>query len=457
MTAVFAERALLPEGWANRVRLSIDPSGRLRSVDTDSTPQPGDENLGARVLLPAPCNLHSHAFQRAMAGMTEYRSAEQDDFWSWRSLMYRFLDVLKPDEIEAIAAMVYVEMQEAGYAAVGEFHYVHHQPGGASYDNIAELSDRIYAAAGATGIGLTHLPVLYTHGGAGEQALNGGQLRFGCDLDRFDTLHQAASTGLNSLPGDCRIGVAPHSMRATVPEQLRQLKDRFGTGPIHIHVAEQVREVSEIEHWLGARPVAWLLDNLDIDADWCFIHATQMDTSETEGLARSGAVAGLCPITEANLGDGIFNGQAFTEVQGRFGVGSDSNVRISLSEELRQLEYSQRLRHKARNVLAAGDRSTGETLYRQIVSGGAQALGRGSGAIEAGKLADLVAIDATHIALDGLSTDQLLDGWIFTADDRVVTDLWSAGRHCVHDGQHRQRETVEQHFRQVLRQLIDRI
>ncbi|MEM9104873.1 MAG: formimidoylglutamate deiminase [Pseudomonadota bacterium] len=457
MTTLFAERALLPQGWANQVRLAIDRTGRLNSVETDSSPQAGDENLGESVLLPAPCNLHSHAFQRAMAGMTEYRSAEQDDFWSWRNLMYRFLDVLAPDEIEAIAAMVYVEMQEAGYAAVGEFHYVHHQPGGAPYDNVAELSDRIYAAAGATGIGLTHLPVLYSYGGAGEQALHGGQLRFGCDLDRFASLHEAASTGLNSLPGDCRIGVAPHSMRATVPEQLRQLKDRFGTGPIHIHVAEQVREVSEIESWLGARPVTWLLDNLDIDAGWCFIHATQMNKSETEGLARSGAVAGLCPITEANLGDGIFNGRTFTQSEGIFGVGSDSNVRISLSEELRQLEYSQRLHHKARNVLATGDQSTGETLYRQIVFGGARALNRDSGSIEAGQLADLVAIDADHASLCGLRTDQLLDGWIFAAGDTVVTDLWSAGRHCVHNGRHRQRDAVEQRFREVLSQLVDRI
>ena len=456
MTALFAQRALLPRGWAERVRLEIDETGRLSSVTADSAPQPGDQHLGSGVLLPAPGNLHSHAFQRAMAGMTEYRSARHDDFWSWRNLMYRFLDVLRPDEIEAIAALVYVEMQEAGYAAVGEFHYVHHQPGGDSYDNIAELSDRIYAAAGATGIGLTHLPVLYSHGGAGRQALAGGQLRFGNDLDRFATLHQAAATGLKSLPGDCRIGVAPHSLRATDPEQLKQLKDRFGSGPIHIHVAEQVREVEEIDAWLGARPVAWLLDNVDMDARWCCIHATQMDDRETAGLARSGAVAGLCPITEANLGDGIFDGQAFAEAGGRYGVGSDSNIRISLSEELRQLEYSQRLRHRARNVLAQ-DGSTGETLYRQILFGGAAALGRDSGALEAGRLADLVAIDADHVALCGLGTGQLLDGWIFAADDAVVRDLWSAGRHCVHDGRHRQRDAVEQRFRDTMRQLITRI
>jgi formimidoylglutamate deiminase len=457
MTSLFAERALLPQGWANRVRVMIDETGHLASVSPDSTAKPGDERLGSKVLLPAPGNLHSHAFQRAMAGMTEYRSASHDDFWSWRSLMYRFLDVLTPDEIEAIAALVYVEMQEAGYAAVGEFHYVHHQPGGAAYDNIAELSERIFAAAGETGIGLTHLPVLYTYGGADRQPLQGGQLRFGCDIDRFQSLHQAASTGLKRLNNDSLIGVAPHSMRATYPEQLFELSDHFGSGPIHIHVAEQRREVQEINAWLGARPVAWLLDNLDINARWCLVHATQMQAAETVGLARSGAVAGLCPITEANLGDGIFPGQSYGQHGGRYGVGSDSNVRISVSEELRQLEYSQRLKHRARNVLAQDEVATGETLYRQAAIGGAQALGRNSGTLEEGRLADLVAIETDHVVLCGLTTRQLLDGWIFAADDTVVTDLWSAGRHCVRDGRHRLRDSVERRFRTALRRLIDRI
>ncbi|MCP4317226.1 MAG: formimidoylglutamate deiminase [Hyphomicrobiales bacterium] len=457
MTTLFAERALLPHGWAHDVRIVIDEAGHIASVTADTTPGPTDEKLGSKFLLPAPANLHSHAFQRAMAGMTEYRSARHDDFWSWRTLMYSFLDILTPEQVEAIAALVYVEMQEAGYAAVGEFHYVHHQPGGVAYDNIAELSDRIFAAVADTGIGLTHLPVLYSYGGADKQPLRGGQQRFGCDLERFENLHQAASKGLGGLAADCAIGIAPHSLRATDPVQLQQLLDKFPAGPVHIHAAEQVREVDEVEAWLGARPVAWLLDNANVDQRWCLIHATQMDPAETVGLANSGAIAGLCPITEANLGDGIFNAQSYFADGGRIGVGSDSNIRISLSEELRQLEYSQRLKHRARNVLADDAASTGENLFKRVAAGTAQAMGRNSGALEEGRIADIVAIDAGDLAFCGLTEKQFLDGWIFAGDDTVVSDLWSAGRHCVRNGRHIKRESVEHRYRDVLRRLVDQI
>ncbi|MEX3007408.1 formimidoylglutamate deiminase [Hoeflea sp. TYP-13] len=456
MTTLFAERALLPEGWASNVRIVVDDTGHIASVSKDSAAEAQDEKLGAKFLLPAPSNLHSHAFQRAMAGMTEYRSARHDDFWSWRTLMYRFLDVLTPDQIEAIAALVYVEMQEAGYAAVGEFHYVHHRPGGGTYDNIAELSERIFAAVKETGIGLTHLPVLYTYGGADKQPLKGGQQRFGCDLERFVKLHEAARAGLRNLHTDSAMGVAPHSLRATDPEQLKEIENLFADGPVHIHAAEQVREVEDVEAWLGARPVEWLLDNAGVNQRWCLIHATQMNAAETSGLAKSGAVAGLCPITEANLGDGIFNAQAFFADGGHFGVGSDSNIRISLAEELRQLEYSQRLKHKARNVLASSA-STGENLYMKAAIGSARALGRNSGVIEKGRLADIVAIDAGDMAFCGLKEYQLLDGWIFAADDGVVSDVWSAGRHCVKNGHHIKRDSVERWYRKVLGELMDQI
>ena len=455
MIALFAERALLAEGWSSNVRITIGADGRIDNVVRDAAPEARDRNLGNRILLPAPANLHSHAFQRAMAGMTEYRSATDDDFWSWRELMYRFLDVLTPDQIEAIAALVYVEMLEAGYASVGEFHYVHHRPGGGSYDNIAETSERIFAAAAEAQIGLTHLPVLYTYGGAGKKPLAGGQLRFGCDNDRFEKLRAAAKAGLRDLPADCTIGVAPHSLRATDPQQMRQMAGTFSGDPIHIHVAEQDREVAEIEAWLGARPVEWLLGETGVDRRWCLIHATQMNGTETTGLAGSGAVAGLCPITEANLGDGTFNACDFIAGEGRFGVGSDSNVRIALSDELRQLEYSQRLRHKARNVLAGQGVSTGRNLFQRAAEGGARAIGRDSGALEAGRLADIVALDADHLAFAGLRDDQLLDGWIFAADDAVVSDVWSAGRHCVRDGRHIGRDRVERRYREALSELME--
>ncbi|MEO4042871.1 formimidoylglutamate deiminase [Hoeflea sp. CAU 1731] len=457
MTTLFSPLALLPEGIVRDVRIAIAGDGQIEAVEKGASVKPGDEVLSSRLLLPAPGNLHSHAFQRAMAGMTEYRSAAHDDFWSWRTLMYRFLDILTPEEIEAIAALVYVEMLEAGYASVGEFHYVHHQTGGRDYENIGELSERIFAAVEKTGIGLTHLPVLYAYGGAGEAPLAGGQLRFGCDRERFSRLYEAAKGALRALPSDCSIGVAPHSLRAVSPELLSFVANEFTHGPIHMHVAEQEKEVRDVEAWLGQRPVAWMLDNCAVDDRWCFIHATQMTGKETLGLAASGAVAGLCPITEGNLGDGVFNGETFLGAGGRFGVGSDSNIRISLSEELRQLEYSQRLKHRMRNVMVAGGQSTGTTLFKAVTAGGAQALQRNAGALESGRLADFVAIHTDYAALAELREDQLIDGWLFAGNDDVVSDVWSAGRHMVREGRHIAREAVENAFRSAARSLRERL
>jgi formimidoylglutamate deiminase len=371
--ALFADTALLPSGWARDVRVTIDDDGLIGPVVAGAAPEPGDERLTGRVLLPALANLHSHAFQRAMAGLTEFRAGADDDFWSWRSLMYRFLDRLTPEHIEAIAAGVYVEMLEAGYTAVGEFHYLHHRPGGGSYDDIAETSRRILAAARATGIGLTHLPALYAQGGADGAPLAGGQLRFGCDLDRFLALVEGVRAAMKDAPSDNRLGVAPHSLRAVSPQLLAEVTAACPEGPIHIHAAEQTREVAEIEAALGARPVAWLLANAPVDSRWCLIHATHMVPEETEGLARSGAIAGLCPITEANLGDGLFDAPRFRAAGGTFGVGSDSNVRVALAEELRTLEYGQRLRDRRRNVFAGNGLSTGRALYEGALAGGARA------------------------------------------------------------------------------------
>lgn len=448
---IFATRALLPGGWAQDVRLTVK-AGRIAEISTGVRPDAGDIRVDS--LLPALCNLHSHSFQRAMAGMTEYRAAGRESFWTWRELMYRFLDRLTPQQVEAIAAMVFLEMQEAGYAAVGEFHYVHHQPGGAPYDDIAELSTRILAAAGATGIGLTHLPVLYSYGGAGEKPLAGGQRRFGNDVDRFGALVQAARAAANGLPADTRVGIAPHSLRATCPGDLAAALPLAEGGPVHIHVAEQPQEVADISAWLGARPVEWLLANAPMGPDWCAIHATHMTAAETEGLARSGVVAGLCPITEANLGDGPFNGPGWLAAGGAFGVGSDSNVRISLVEELRTLEYSQRLRDVERNVMLSGPGSVGTALYTGAAAGGAQALGRAAGSIETGLWADLVAIDSNHPALCALNEAQLLDGLVFAAPDGLVTDLWSAGRHAVRGGSHIARDRVIPAYRRTVKELV---
>ena len=448
---IFAELALLPEGWRRDVRIAVE-DGRISAVLAGAAPRAGD--VRAPALLPALSNLHSHALQRAMAGMTERRAAGGgDSFWTWRSVMYRFLERLTPEDVEAIAALVFLEMQEAGFAAVGEFHYLHHRPGGEPYAALAEMSARIVAAAATTGIGLTHLPVLYSHGGAGAQPLAGGQLRFGNDVDRFARLLEGAREAARALPADARVGIAPHSLRATTPEDLARVLPLGAGGPVHIHVAEQPREVAEISAWLGARPVEWLLANAPVGPDWCAIHATHMTPAETAGLAATGAVAGLCPITEANLGDGPFDGPRWLAAGGAYGLGSDSNVRISLVEELRTLEYSQRLRDLSRNVLLTGEGSVGESLYRGAAAGGAQALGREAGRIAPGLWADLVALDLDHPALCALAPGQILDGLAFAAPDGVVTDLWSAGRHQVRGGRHIRRDAILAGWRKTVARL----
>ncbi|KUJ84133.1 formimidoylglutamate deiminase [Ruegeria marisrubri] len=450
---IHAKTALLGSVWVQNLRVSVS-EGRIVGLEQEVSPTADD--LCVDTLLPALGNLHSHAFQRAMAGMTETRAAGKQSFWTWRNLMYRFLERLTPEHVEAIAALVYMEMQEAGYASVGEFHYIHHQPGGAPYDRLSELSQRIFAAAGQTGIGLTHLPVLYTYGGVNQEPLAGGQLRFGNGVDRFLKLHGECRAALSTATEDTLVGIAPHSLRGTSPADLAEVLAQVSEGPIHIHISEQVKEVADVEVRLGKRPVEWLLDNVDLDGRWCLIHATHMADDETTRLARSGAVAGLCPITEANLGDGIFNGAVYVENGGVFGVGSDSNVRISLTEELRTLEYSQRLRDMARTVLVPGEGSVGHTLYTGAARGGAQALGRDAGQIAVGKLADLVAIDRSHPALCALSDEQLLDGLCFAAPDSVVTDLWSAGRHMVRQGRHVARDRIIADYRRAVTDLLDR-
>jgi len=449
---IFAKHALLAAGWAENIRIEVS-DGAISRIETAAQPQAGDVHVDT--ILPALSNLHSHTFQRAMAGMTEYRAAGRDSFWTWRELMYAFVNRLTPEQMQAIAALVFMEMQEAGYAAVAEFHYVHHQPGGAPYGDLAELSKRIFAAAEATQIGLTHLPVLYTYGGAGATPLGAGQQRFGNDVERFNRLVEACRAGLGDLPADARVGIAPHSLRSTNPADLAAVLAARSEGPVHIHIAEQPKEVQDIEAWLGARPVEWLLANAPVDRDWCLIHATHMTEAETIAMARSGAVAGLCPVTEANLGDGPFNGPTYLRAGGAFGVGSDSNVLISLTEELRTLEYSQRLRDLARNVMVEDEGSVGQVLYLGAAKGGAQALGRASGEIRLGALADLVAIDSTSPALCALTRAQLLDGLVFAAKDNVVTDLWSAGRHAVRGGRHIARERIVAEYQHAVKALLE--
>lgn len=447
MTGLFFANALLPQGWTQNVRLLIE-AGRITTIAPDSRPEPGDEHHA--VALPGLPNLHSHAFQRGMAGLAEVRGSSSDSFWTWRDVMYRFVGRMTPDDIEAIAAQAYVEMLEAGFTRVGEFHYVHHDVSGAPYQNIAELAVRISAASQATGIALTLLPVFYAHAGFGGRAPDAGQRRFINDLDRFSRVMEESRRAVAGQQAAV-VGIAPHSLRAVTPDELAAIGPLAQGGPIHIHVAEQTREVEECLAWSGQRPVAWLLDHAPIDRRWCFIHATHTTPDELRGMAEAGAIAGLCPITEANLGDGIFNAHEFLARGGRYGVGSDSNVLIGAADELRQLEYSQRLANRARNVITGETVSTGRTLFDGALGGGAQALGTAAG-LAVGHFADIVSLDTGHIAFAGRN-DALLDGWIFAAG-AAVDCVWVGGRKVVAGGRHHDRDQIAARFRQRLEGLL---
>lgn len=451
MQRIWAAQALLPQGWARDVLVTLD-QGRIVVALPGQPPQ--GQRVGA--LMPAPANCHSHAFQRAMAGLTEKRGDNpSDSFWTWRQLMFRFLDRLTPEQVQAITAFVQMEMLESGFGASVEFHYLHHQPGGAPYDTLAEMSARIVAAADQSGIGLTLLPVAYQFGGLDGRALGPGQVRFGNDPDRFAQLVDGAAESLRALPADAVLGVAPHSLRAVAPADLAPLAALRPDAPIHMHLAETLAEVDEVRTHLGARPVDWALANLPLSDRWCLIHLTQMTPAETLALSPTGAIAGLCPLTEASLGDGIFDGLRWLGAGGALALGSDSNIRISLAEELRQLDTSQRLRDHSRAALATADQSTGRRLWQAAVAGGATAAGRGRGGIAPGEWADLVALDLTHPDLEGLRADTILDAFAFAGDSRMVAEVWSAGRHVVQSGRHIAREAITESYRRAVRPLRD--
>ena len=452
MSKLYFSRALLPDGWAGDVLIETGAGGLIERV-TPGSASKGADHLGA-IALPGLANLHSHAFQRGMAGLAEVAGPTRDSFWTWRQVMYRFLERLTPEDAEAIAAQLYVEMLEAGFASVGEFHYLHHAPDGGWYTDPAEMAGRIVAAARESGIGLTLMPVFYAQGGFGGQPVQAQQRRFASTASTFARLLEGAAKHTASLP-HARLGIAPHSLRAVTPESLAEVTDDFRDGPIHIHVAEQTKEVEDCRAWSGTTPVDWLLGNRPIDRRWCLIHATHMTHEETEAMARSGAVAGLCPQTEANLGDGIFNGVAYLKYHGRFGIGTDSHIRVDAAEEIRTLEYSQRLRDRARNVLAAEGASTGRTLYEAACRDGAAAIGRNAGGLRTGAIADIVALDSNHPLIVGRVDGTALDSWLFSGDRSLVRDVWVAGRHLVADGRHPAREATRRRFADVMRRLVD--
>lgn len=445
MTSIHVKSALTPAGWQKNVRLKIE-DGRIVSVEASTAAQPGDERHD--ILVPGMPNLHSHAFQRGMAGLAETRGPGADSFWSWRNVMYRFALSMTPDHAEAVASQLYMEMLEAGFSRVGEFHYLHHDIDGRPYADISEMAQRIAAAASHTGIGLTLLPVFYAHSTFGGAAPNEGQRRFINTVESFERLLDGCRSAVKTLP-DGRVGVAPHSLRAVTPDELAVVVAMTKDGPIHIHVAEQIKEVEDCIAWSGARPVEWLLDNAGLDGRWCLIHATHMTDNETRRMAESKAIAGLCPITEANLGDGTFNAVVFGEAGGKFGIGSDSNVLIGLPDELRQLEYSQRLAHRSRNVMAAPGQSTGRALFDGAIEGGSISVAIETG-IAAGKPADFVSLRAP----DGdLTDDAALDSWLF-ANGTKPDSVWVAGRRQVEGGRHHKRDEISARFRSVMHELL---
>ncbi|AUW59775.1 formimidoylglutamate deiminase [Sphingobium sp. SCG-1] len=449
--SIFFRRALLPDGWANKVRILVR-SGQIEDVQIGVEAERTDERHDCG--LPGVPNLHSHAFQRAMAGLAERSGATTDDFWTWRDLMYRSLDRLTPDMLRAIAALAYVEMLESGFTRVGEFHYVHHDPHGRAYDDLGEMSGAIAAAAAQSGIGLTLLPVLYSHGGFGAQAPNRGQRRFITDLDGYERLLVAAERVVRDLP-DALVSIAPHSLRAVSPEQLSALPQIARDRQIHIHIAEQVKEVDACLAWSGQRPVEWLLGHVPVDHRWCLVHATHLTANEMHALVQSGATVGLCPITEANLGDGLFPVEAYQAAGGSFGIGSDSNVLIDASEELRLLEYGQRLSRHGRNILAGGSaRSTGRSIFDAAVAGGGNALGVASG-LRIGAAADIISLNEKHVSLAGKTNESLIDAFIFAGGKAAIDCVWRYGDKLVENGRHRLRHQIACFYIKTLEKLFN--
>jgi formimidoylglutamate deiminase len=450
---LFLTNALLPHGWARDVLVMLTPHGRIASLVSDSVCPPHAERLAGAAIAGIP-NLHSHAHQRAIAGLAEHSGDRPDTFWTWREVMYRALDRMDPDDFEVVATQLYVEMAKAGFTAVAEFHYLHHDRDGRHYSDPAELGHRAIAAARTAGVAITLLPVLYASSGFGGTAPTFSQRRFIHDALSFSEMIASLRSAYR-LAADVRIGIAPHSLRAVPPNLLAEVASVHDSGPIHIHVAERKEEVEECLVHTGCKPVEWLLENHDVDSRWCLVHATHVTPAEIAGMAQRGVIVGLCPTTEGNLGDGIFPAEYFLACSGRFGIGSDSHISVNPVEELRWLEYAMRLATGRRNVLAGGPhRSTGRQLLEHAQLGGAQACGITAGQLAVGHRADLVVLDSEHPLLAARSGDALLDSWIFAGNTSVVRDVVVGGRVIVQSGHHANEDAIARRFKDTLRKLF---
>ncbi|MDK2375353.1 formimidoylglutamate deiminase [Serratia fonticola] len=450
MPAYFASRALLPTGWAHNVRLEVDAHGQLAQV-TPNADSDGCLRLHGDV-VPGMPNLHSHAFQRAMAGLAEVAGNPQDSFWTWRDLMYRLVQRLTPEQVGVIARQLYIEMLKGGYTQVAEFHYLHHTPEGKAYADRGEMTGRLSEAALQAGIGMTLLPVLYSYAGFGAQPAQAGQRRFIQSAESYLEQQQVIARQLAGQPLQNQ-GLCFHSLRAVELGQMQQiLAASDQTLPVHIHIAEQQKEVNDCLAWSGQRPVAWLYEHLPVDSRWCLVHATHLDREELEQLARSKAVAGLCPTTEANLGDGIFPGDSYLHHQGRWGIGSDSHVSLNVVEELRWFEYGQRLRDQRRNRLTTPEQpAVADVLYQQALRGGAQACGTAIGKLVVGYRADWLVLDGDDPYLASAPDASILNRWLFAGGKEQIRDVFVAGRQVIEQGRHALQQQSSAEFLQVLK------
>lgn len=465
------DQLLVGDEWRHDAWVAIGASGNISSLGWPETgqtiPRGASVQRVAGWTVPGVPNVHSHAFQRAMAGMAEYGGA--GSFWTWRHVMYAFAGVLSPSEIEAIAAQLYVELLKGGFTSAGEFHYLHHAPSGRAYDDPAETSRRILRAANAAGIRLVHMPVVYEVGGLDGRELAGTQQRFRLDLDGALRLREALAADFRR--SGHTLGWAVHSLRAVPRETVARFAEivegtkRARAEPVHIHVAEQEREVDDCKAALGARPVEWLLANAPVDERWCLVHSTHVMEEEAKAVANAGAVAGVCPVTEANLGDGIFLLGPFTAAGGRFAIGTDSHVSRSAAEELRLLEYGQRLTRRTRRVLGSGDSTApagamsgaGGLLLKHAWRDGSQALALAGGKIAAGCRADFVVLDGEHPALVGRDGHDVLDSWVFSGSDNPVAQVFVGGVQVVKDGRHDREDEIANAYRRSVAEIVQRL
>lgn len=448
----FFEAAYIQGKWQQNVTLAVGLDGRIAHIEKDSAMGAANKHTG--LLVPGMPNVHSHSFQRAMAGLGEVAGNSDDSFWSWRRVMYDFLAKISPEDLEIIADQLYMEMLKAGFTSVGEFHYLHHQHNGDPYADRLEMSKRVMASAKKTGINLTLLPVLYSYSGFGAQAPQETQRRFINSTEDFLSM----ITSLQNLcEGSDRvlIGMAPHSLRGTDKSQLIDLhKTLVSNTPIHIHIAEQMKEVGDCIEWSGLRPVEWLFEAVDVDHRWSLIHATHINEAELLGIVESGATVGLCPITEANLGDGVFPVTQFMEAGGHWAIGSDSNVRISLAEECRTLEYGQRLTQQKRTLIAKRGGSNGEELFTRAVTGGNRSINpTEKQGLVVGAPANMVILDSNHTILAGKDPTVAFDSWFFAGGNTVVKDVFVWGEQVISDGHHNLENEITARFKTVMKRL----